>query len=99
MKLSDLKPCAVCGGPLPPIWYVVRASMAMLNERAARGVLGLNTIFGGQALALAETMAPAADEAVMVAMDKDRDLMHEIHICQQCYLMKEVCMGELTERS
>lgn len=35
MKLSDLKPCASCGGTLPPMWYTVRISPTMLDPKAA----------------------------------------------------------------
>lgn len=74
MKISDLKPCACCGGPLlnPPVatWYVIRLSQAMLHPRHAREVVGLTQIFNG-AMGLAEGMAPAADKAVMVLGDED----------------------------
>ena len=74
MKISDLKPCAACGGPLlcPPcaVWYVIRVSHAMPHPRHAREVLGLTQILGG-AVKVAEAMAPAADEAVMVLGDKE----------------------------
>jgi hypothetical protein len=92
MKLSELTPCAKCGGKLVPIWYVVRISMAMLARKATSSVLGLSQMFSagnplsGQALAIAEVMAPGADEAVIIAGDKDKSLMTEFNLCQQCYL-------------
>jgi hypothetical protein len=53
LKLSELKPCAKCGGPLrkPPSiqWYVVRMCHAMLNPRATNEVLGLAQYFQGRA--------------------------------------------------
>ena len=87
MKLSDVKPCANCGGPLrkPPMatWYVLRVSQAMVNPNAANRVLGTAQILGGH-LGLAEVMAPAADDAIWILGDKQRELMTEVHICFDC---------------
>lgn len=69
MKLSELKPCAVCKGKITPMWYVVRFSMAMLKPQAANGVMGLMQMLGGS-LALAEAMAPEPD-CVVVMGDKE----------------------------
>lgn len=88
MKLSELKPCALCHGPLlkPPMgcWYVIRISHAMVNPRAARQVVGLDLMFGG-ALGIAEAMAPDADGAVTIVGDKEPSLMTELHVCFECY--------------
>lgn len=97
MKISELKPCAICRGPLPPIWYVVRMSMALLDKNATNAVLGLNQIWSGNALGLAEVMVPGADEAVIIGMDRDKELMTEIHVCSDCYLMRQVSLAELSE--
>lgn len=94
MKLSELKPCAVCKGKLTPIWYVVRISMAMLKPTAANGVLGLQQMLGS--LALAEAMAPEPD-CVLVMGDEEPALMTEINVCQQCFLMKPLDMAILME--
>jgi hypothetical protein len=91
MKLSELKPCASCGGPLlrPGIanWYVVRVSQALLHPGAAREVLGLNVYFGG-ALGIAEVMAPRADQAVAIIGDQPGAAWTELHLCFDCYARK-----------
>ena len=99
MKLSELKPCARCHGPLPPIWYVVRTSVAILDEKATRGVLGLHTMFGDSAasLRIAEVMAPAAEKAVIIAGDDKPELMNELFLCSRCYLMEDVNLCRLVE--
>lgn len=87
MKLSELKPCSSCGGPLltPPAgcWYVVRVSTAMVNPRAARQVVGLSMMFGG-AMGLAEAMAPDPENAVLILGDQDKALLSEFHLCLDC---------------
>jgi hypothetical protein len=100
MKLSMLKPCAVCGGPLPPIWQVVKVSMAALDRNATNSVLGVSQILGGsgQALAIAEVMAPGAEEAVMIAGEKDDSLWAQFNVCQACYLTKNFNLAEVAER-
>lgn len=102
MKLSELKPCGVCRGKIVPIWYVVRASQAMLKPSAANSTLGLLQHFGGMhnpgALAVAEAMSPDPD-CVMIFGDADPHLMTEIFICQQCALMKDINLAMLMESS
>jgi hypothetical protein len=85
MKLSEVKPCAVCHGPLlKPMgtWYVVRVTQAMINPRSANQVMGMAQFFQGN-LALAELFAPA-DEAILIMGDKEPALMTELHICFDC---------------
>lgn len=70
MKLSELRPCEGCSGPLmpPPVgaFYVVEISTAVIDPRAARGVAGLcaiwnTTVDDPKALLIAEAMAPDPD--------------------------------------
>lgn len=92
MKLSEAKPCAICGGPLlgqPHVgsWYVVRVSQAMVMPRQANQVVGLAQIFQGS-IGLAEVMAPDADGAILIMGDKEPALMTELHICFDCMHIK-----------
>lgn len=89
MKLSDVKPCACCGGPLlvdqMQHWYEFRVSMVIINQRATQQVLGVMAILGGvQALGIAEAMA-STPEAVMVMGEHDKELYTQAHICFRCY--------------
>jgi hypothetical protein len=95
MKLSELKPCAVCQGKIAPVWYVVRFTQAMINPLAANQVLGLRQIFGGS-MALAEAMAPEPD-CVLVFGDENPELMYEVNVCQDCFLGKPLDMAILME--
>lgn len=97
MKLSQLRPCDVCGGKIAPSLYVLRMSIALFKPQATNEVLGLTQIFQG-ALGLAEVFAPD-DDAVIVAMDDKeyRELMHEFFICSDCY-MKPIDLPLLVER-
>jgi len=58
MKLSDLKPCSICGGKIAPLFYRVTVEQIMIDPKATNQVLAMNTMFGG-ALGLAEVFAPA----------------------------------------
>lgn len=60
MKLSELTPCIVCGGPLGAVFYRVKTEQVLVDATAANQVIGLNTMFGGR-LRLAETFAPRDD--------------------------------------
>lgn len=98
MKLSELPICVECDKPvLRPEsrgpFYVIRSSLAMVNPKAASGVLGLTTIMsaGGPptpaAINVAEALAPDAEGAIMILGDKEPALMTEFALCQDCALM------------
>ena len=95
MKLSELRPCAVCHGKLVPIWQVIRVSMAALDRRNAQRVLGMTQFFDGN-LALAEAIT-SSDDCVMVLGDKDPSMMTEFNICQTCFLKGPINLAELVE--
>ena len=100
MKLSELRPCDSCDGPLrTPMnagFYVVRSSLAIFKPAAANQVLGLTQIFQG-ALGLAEAMAPDPD-VVLVAGDEQPELLEELLICGECYLGKPLDLPILVEK-
>ena len=100
-KLTDLRPCDHCRGPLKGgLFYVVRFSVAHVTAQAMHEFLAMHQFFGGRAsLALVENFAPSAATAVTVAMDEPeyRALMTELVICAECYVTP-VCLAELAER-
>jgi hypothetical protein len=95
MKLSELKPCACCHGPLlsPPAgnWYVLRQTIAIIKPQAARSVMGLSMHFGG-AMGLAEMFAPDANAVAILADEPGAPKAAEIHVCFDCYVQR---LGEL----
>jgi hypothetical protein len=89
MKLSQLKPCAICGGPLrtaPSIqWYVIRVGRAFLNAGAVNRTLGLAQMLGG-AMGVAEAMSPDAARAVVILEDEPGSGgWTDLHVCMDCY--------------
>lgn len=88
MKLSELKPCAICHGPLlkPPCgnWYVIRACIAIVKPTAGNQVMGLAQMFGGN-LGLAEVFAPDSNPVVITG-DDEPTMMKEIHVCFDCWV-------------
>lgn len=88
MKLTEMRPCDNCHGPVGQHFYVLDVSQAMVSPRAANEVLGTATILGGVhdpgALAIAEVMAPRAEDAVIVFSEKDRSLNTRLVVCQAC---------------
>jgi hypothetical protein len=99
VKLSELPICVECDKPVigPDSgrgpFYVLRTSLAIVNPKAASGVLGLITIMSGgktpsnAAINVAETLAPDAENAILVVGDEDPKLMTEFALCQNCALM------------
>lgn len=63
MKLSEFKPCDVCGGTLGMLFYRVTVEQKMIDASEANQVIGLSIMFAGR-LGLAEVMAPAADVTI-----------------------------------
>jgi hypothetical protein len=98
IKVSELRPCDHCGGPIAPMFYVVRLSLALIDHRAVNEFMGMHQFFGGRApVALVENFAPSAADAVLVAGDKEPSLMTECWICQDCYLGTPLNLARLTE--
>lgn len=101
MKLSELKPCAHCGGKLPPVWYLVKVSQCMLDPQATNQTLGLAQMFQGN-LALAEVMGARPDEAVKIVADELGVDWDRLFLCQDCALglsveFKGYTLGALME--
>lgn len=93
MKLSQLRPCDKCGGELVPVFYVVRACPAVIDQRATQSVLGVAGILGGLrrpgALGVAECLAPESD-CVVVSGEKDPGLWSELFLCTECWAGTDV---------
>lgn len=85
MKVSELRPCDSCGGPIAPMFYVLRACLALIKPDAVNQFLGMHRFFDGKAsAALVENFAPASLDAVIVVGDQKPELMTEIHLCVAC---------------
>lgn len=98
-KLTDLRPCDACGGPVGLQFYTVRLSLTLVKADAVNQFMGMHQFFGGRAsIPLIENFAPAAAEAVVVAGDRDPSLMTECVICQGCYLDAPIDLALLTEK-
>lgn len=95
MKLSEVRPCDNCGGPIVPIFYVVRTSIAVFNPDTVNQNLGLMRMFRGS-LALAETFSSDV-EAVKIGGDEDKRLWADIILCQNCYV-GDVILALLAEK-
>lgn len=98
MKLSELRPCDECGKQIAPIFYIVRASIAVIDAKATNQTLGLMQYFGGGSagLALAEVMGGSSD-VVKIGGDEDERLWTEIFLCQKCHL-KPINLAALAEK-
>jgi|ERR1700722_10425197 len=90
LKLSDLRPCDLCGGKIIPQFYIFEIKFALFSNRNTNEVLGLTQMFGGTgspgAFAIAETMSAGGDRAVIVS--EDPNLNSKLFVCQQCYLLR-----------
>lgn len=104
MKLSELKPCAKCGGKLEgqhgsPIFYVINVSQAVLNPTAINHVLGMHQYFQGKALGLAELMAPDSDEAAVVLAEQPGIEWTKLFLCMDCGMAGDINIAELMEKT
>lgn len=98
-RLTDLRPCDNCGGPVGLLFYTLRLSLTLVKPQAVNEYLGMAQFFGGRASsALIENFAPASADAVTVAGDKDPSLMTEIVLCSKCYLDQPIVLPLLSEK-
>lgn len=96
MKLSQIRPCDNCRGKIAPVFYVFRISQAIFTPEANR-TLAMMQYLGGN-VELGELFAPGSDDAVVVMGDKEKELMLELFICQQCFLKGPLDLAILWER-
>lgn len=90
MKLSDLRPCDGCGGPLftpPGRWFqVLRISGALLGPRAVETLRAAVR----QGVPLSRLEAEHQYDAVLVLGDDDPRQREELLLCVECYHSKPV---------
>jgi hypothetical protein len=102
MKLSDARPCDNCGGKIAPTFYRIRVDLALFVAKNANAVLGTAQILGGLqnpgALAVAESLAPGAEDAIVFAGDKEPDLLDTLFICQECFLEGSLDLAVLIKK-
>jgi hypothetical protein len=59
----------------------------------------MHQFFGGRAgQALIENFSPSAKDGVIIAMDENKDLMNEVFICSNCFMMTEISLSLLMEK-
>lgn len=87
MRLSELRPCDSCRGPVmaPPVhrFYVLRVDRAVLNQVVATEVLAKEA--ATRSLAIAESMVDKPGDAVQFMGDLDPGNTVELHLCGGCY--------------
>lgn len=108
MKLSDLRRCDGCHGPLlkpgMATWHVVRVSQAMLDPKAVGRTMGLAQFFGEGdakrpgAFALAEVFSDRSEDAWMILGDKDKALWTELFLCFDCYALGRRPLASVAEQ-
>lgn len=99
MKVSELRPCDNCSGPIAPHFYRVRFTQALIRADAVNQFLGMHQFFGGKAgAALVENFAPASHDAVLFFGDKDKSLEVELLICSSCFIDGPIDLALLAER-
>lgn len=88
LKLSELRPCDVCNGPLVPAFQHIQIRHAIFNADNANATLGLTQMYGGLsrrgALAIAEALSPGADAAVDVV--NEPEITTTLFVCLKCMM-------------
>lgn len=94
MKLSALRPCDACGGPLlkPHVatFLVVESQQAMINPVVVQQLAGMGAVWNQdifkspRALAMAEIFIPQSDDAVWRLGDKEPELKSNLLLCLEC---------------
>ena len=87
MKITDLRPCDNCGGPIGFTFYIVRSSLAVVKVQSVREYMGLGTMLGSPRLA--EVMGAHQDDVVGLMADQTdeggkRNGWDEIYLCIDC---------------
>lgn len=103
MKLTDLRPCDNCNGPVGIIFEVVTVRKAMVKAESVRQAQG-GALAHGFPVGLSEVMGVVrdADDAVVVAGvgeagEEFKDLVTEIRLCQNC-TTEPIVLAALVDR-
>ena len=82
--VTDLKPCANCGGPIIPICHRIRIDMGVADQNNLRQFAGMYTMFQNDALAA--VFSPGANELVKFTTDVDEGAGTTLFICNACWM-------------
>ncbi len=80
MRLSELRPCDLCGGAIAPIFYLVDVQVAVVDAQATNTTLGLRQALGGS-MVLADAMGPGGEVRL-----GGPELTTRLFVCQGCHL-------------
>ena len=83
MKLSELRRCDGCGGPVAPLFYVVRLAAASVSKDTGLTADGHAKVFAGEDGSLGGAAEPPYERTLL--------------ICHQCVLFRQVNLGEMLE--
>jgi len=86
VKLSDLRPCDFCNGPVGFCFRVITIALAVVNRRAVQEAVGFHAM--GWPLGLTEAMGAHASSGDPVAVAEDNELVTRLFACQDCYATK-----------
>jgi hypothetical protein len=92
----SLRPCDSCGGPIAPVFFVVRVSQALINEPVVNRFIGMAHFFGGN-VGISSVFDPG-DDAFVIMGDKNKELMNEVFICNRCMFEKFSDLFVLVEK-
>jgi len=104
MKISDLRPCANCGGKITgpegrcPQFYVLKFSTALLNPREIQRQMAGAEYVGHFGIAQALGMVDSQPVATIIG-DEEGGRWLTIYLCQECYIMKPINLLELIEKA
>ncbi len=90
-KLSTLRLCDSCNGPLAPTFVIVRVEVAVIDQRESAVTLGLIPQVGS--LQVAEAMSPTPEPIKLGGLS----LTTELLLCVACQC-KSLCLGQLVEQ-
>lgn len=97
-----MRPCDCCKGKLvPPYFYRIDVSMALMNMRAMQQHAGLTMMLGGtpEADVLAQVMGPQDEFYECIGDQKEAGgVWTELIVCADCFLMKDLPMAEMVEQ-
>lgn len=96
--ITDLKPCAKCGGPIVPICHRIRIDMGVMDQQNMQQFAGMYNYFGGKSASLAAIFAPGSNELVKFTTDVDPAAGTTLFLCNNCYCSGDLDIAVLVEQ-
>lgn len=96
MKLTEIRPCDHCGGPISPMFHVLSCDVGGVNPKKTARAIAAAELCGS--FRLAEAIGMTEDPIVLASDDPaTAPLAHRLFLCNDCFA-KPICLYDVSAK-